>query len=109
MSNKHHGDEKATQIFEEDGQQLINFHGKFYYPLETKNKEGQYVELDEEHVPTNAKPLDLSITKNVASMFISIALLLIVFISIARAYKKREGKAPKGLQSLLEPIIIFVR
>jgi F-type H+-transporting ATPase subunit a len=29
--------------------------------------------------------------------------------SITSAYKKRAGKAPKGLQSLLEPVILFVR
>lgn len=56
-----------------------------------------------------AKLLDFSITKNVAAMFISIAVILIVFISVAGAYKKRNGKAPKGLQSVIEPIIVFVR
>jgi len=53
--------------------------------------------------------IDLSITKNVLAIFVSAALLLIIFISIAKSYRKNEGKAPKGLQSLLEPIIIFVR
>lgn len=109
MSNKHHGDEKATRVFEEDGQQLVNFHGKYYYPSETKNEEGNYVALDENHVPTNAKPFDISITKNVVSMFISMILLLLIFIGIARAYKKREGKAPNGMQSFLEPVILFIR
>ena len=36
-------------------------------------------------------------------------LLLLIFTSVASSYKKREGKAPKGFQSLIEPIIIFVR
>jgi F-type H+-transporting ATPase subunit a len=53
--------------------------------------------------------IDLSITKNVLAVFVSAALLLIIFVSIAKSYRKNEGKAPKGLQSLLEPIIIFVR
>ncbi|MCZ4242737.1 F0F1 ATP synthase subunit A [Pedobacter punctiformis] len=53
--------------------------------------------------------LDFSITKNVAAMFVAILLILIVFISVAGSYKKRVGKAPKGLQSLIEPIIVFVR
>ena len=52
---------------------------------------------------------DFSITKNVIFMFLVAALLLWVFISIARAYKKREGMAPKGMQSFFEPIILFVR
>lgn len=56
-----------------------------------------------------AKLLDFSITKNVTAMFISIAIILVIFISVAGAYKKRVGKAPKGLQSFVEPIIVFVR
>ena len=53
--------------------------------------------------------VDLSITKNVAQLLINVAILLLVFISVSKAYKKRKGMAPKGLQSLLEPIIVFVR
>lgn len=63
-------------------------------------------ELDEE---ASAKLMDFSITKNVVSMFLSIIVLLIIFLSVASAYRKREGKAPKGFQSLIEPIIVFVR
>ncbi len=53
--------------------------------------------------------IDLSITKNVASMMISMLFLFLIFFSVASAYKKRGIAAPKGLQSWLEPIIIFVR
>lgn len=53
--------------------------------------------------------LDFSITKNVAAMFVAILVILIVFISVASSYKKRVGKSPKGLQSFIEPIVIFVR
>ena len=53
--------------------------------------------------------LDVSITKNVAFLFINAALLLLVFLAVARGYKKNYGKAPSGIQSLFEPIIIYVR
>ena len=53
--------------------------------------------------------LDLSITKNVASLFISLILLVTIFFTIAQSYKQRVGKAPKGLQSFFEPIIVFIR
>jgi len=56
-----------------------------------------------------SKLIDLSITKNVAALFLGIILLLVIFISVAGAYKRRVGKAPKGLQSFLEPIMVFVR
>ena len=53
---------------------------------------------------------DLSITKNVASLFVSVFILLVVLLSSAAAYKKTGVKtAPKGLQSFMEPIILFVR
>jgi len=55
------------------------------------------------------KVFDFSITRNVASMFMAIGILLVVFLSISSSYKKRVGKAPKGLQSFLEPLILFVR
>ena len=54
-------------------------------------------------------PLDFSITKNVVAIFVSLTIMLIIFISVAKAYKKREGKAPKGLQSFMEPLILFIR
>ncbi len=41
--------------------------------------------------------IDLSITKNIASLLLSVILLLIIFISIANGYKKRGIGAPKGL------------
>ncbi|MBS7564317.1 F0F1 ATP synthase subunit A [Mucilaginibacter sp. Bleaf8] len=52
---------------------------------------------------------DFSITKNVVALWIAGILLLVIFMSVAAAYRKRVGKAPKGLQSLVEPVIMFVR
>jgi F-type H+-transporting ATPase subunit a len=53
--------------------------------------------------------LDISITKNVASLLISVTLLLGIFLTIARRYKENKGVAPKGIQSFFEPIIIYIR
>lgn len=53
--------------------------------------------------------VDFSITKNVASMFMSVVLLFLVFFSVRRGYVRNVGKAPKGIQSFFEPIIIFIR
>ncbi len=54
-------------------------------------------------------PFDVSFTKNIAALFFSIVLILIIFIHVGNAYKKRPNQPPKGLQSLLEPVILFVR
>ena len=54
-------------------------------------------------------PIDLSITKNVIALWFSIILMLWIFASVAKSYKTRKGMAPKGLQSIFEPFIIFIR
>ncbi len=92
-------------------------HNGFYLEHEGENKGKiiravQHGMIDYEIIAVeNSKtlPIDLSITKNVLAIFISSILLIIIFTSMSKAYRKREGKAPKGMQSLLEPIIIFIR
>jgi len=54
-------------------------------------------------------PFDFSITKNVSSMFMSALLLLLIFLTAARAYKKRGNGTPKGFQAFIEPLIVFVK
>ena len=74
--------------------------------------EGKIVKTleDGETIDASAKlPLDFSITKNVLSLFISVLLLCVIFISIGNKYNKNPNSAPKGLQSVLEPLILFVR
>ena len=60
-------------------------------------------------IPTKQVLLDVSITKNVASLLISVTLLLVIFLTIANTYKKNKAAAPKGIQSFFEPIIIYIR
>ncbi|MFY0644878.1 MAG: F0F1 ATP synthase subunit A [Bacteroidia bacterium] len=52
---------------------------------------------------------DISITKNVIGMFVSVLVLMLILFSVKKLYSKREGQAPKGIQSVLEPLIIFLR
>ncbi|MCX6291258.1 MAG: F0F1 ATP synthase subunit A [Bacteroidetes bacterium] len=81
-----------------------------YNKLEEGEMDG--FKLDAKHniiASDGSKFYDFSITKNVLSLFISILLMLWIFTSVAKSYKRREGQAPKGLQSALEPIILFVR
>ncbi len=58
---------------------------------------------------SEVRPFDFSITKNVASLFISIILLLLIFLSVAKRYKEGYDRAPKGFQGMLEPIVLFIR
>ena len=75
---------------------------------EGENK-GKIVELNEQGQAMESLPLDLSITKNVVAIFFSLAIMLWVFLSVAKAYTRRKGQAPTGLQSFIEPVIIFIR
>jgi len=57
---------------------------------------------------SNHSFIDFSITKNVFTMLLASILLCVIFFSLAGAYKKRKGQAPKGLQAFLEPLIVLV-
>lgn len=73
-------------------------------------KKGKIVRMDEHGEPDlQARIYDFSITKNVFAIFFSATLIIIIFVSVARSYKRRAGQAPKGLQSAMEPLILFVR
>lgn len=97
-SKFHHGETVA----EVDGNFYKLYHGKIY-----KTDAAGTISYDEHHHPTNAKPLDFSITKNVVSMLFASALLLLMFIGLAKSYKK--GPIPTGFGRILEPLILFIR
>ncbi|MCG2610339.1 F0F1 ATP synthase subunit A [Flavobacterium sp. SM15] len=97
-SKLHHGEAVA----EVDGNYYKLEHGKIY-----KTDAAGTITFDEHHHPTNVKPLDFSITKNVFSMLIVAAMLLFMFTSLAKSYKK--GPVPTGFGRILEPLILFIR
>jgi F-type H+-transporting ATPase subunit a len=78
----------------------------FKLVLEGVNK-GKIVEIMPDGV--EVLPFDISITKNIAALLFSIFVILWLFISIGNSYKNRGNKAPKGIQSWVEPVILFVR
>lgn len=55
------------------------------------------------------RPFDISITKNVLALFVSCTIILVLFFLVTKAYRERGEKAPKGLQSLFEMLIVYVR
>ena len=70
---------------------------------------GLVLEHEKIHAQDGGKVYDFSITKNVAQLFLSAILLLLVFFAVSKGYKENAGKAPKGIQSMFEPIIEYVR
>ena len=57
------------------------------------------------HIPIGSRTLDLSISKHVVWMWIAAALLIVVFL-VATA---RRALVPKGLYSMLESFVLFIR
>lgn len=98
-SKFHHGEELA----EVDGNYYKLYHGKIY----RTDAQGT-IDYDAEEHPTNIKPLDFSITKNVAMIFITGLLMFWLFTSLARSYAKNGG-IPKGAGRFFEPIVLYIR
>ena len=91
---------------------------RFYMSYEFKNEHHEPVEKDgyiiDEHghlscTDPSRSYYDISITKNVATLLLSVILMFWVFLSIARRYNEKPQSAPSGIQSALEPVILFVR
>lgn len=97
--------EKGISVFSSSN--LAHGHEHNGYKLNEKNK---IVAVNEDgSINQNASFYDLSITKNVVSLFVSLLLMCIIFISVARSYTTNRNKAPKGLQNGVEAMIIFIR
>jgi F-type H+-transporting ATPase subunit a len=59
---------------------------------------------------SNESVLDFSLTKNAVQLIFSAIVLVLIFTSIAKAYKTSGvTSAPAGKQSFFEPLIVFVR
>jgi F-type H+-transporting ATPase subunit a len=100
MSSEFHHGEKTVK----KGDNYFKlYHDKIY----VTNSSGD-IKLNAEGHPENIKPFDLSITRNVASMWLSVIIILLLFIPAAKKYKDKPAM-PSGMQSILEPIILYIR
>ena len=102
----------SSAKFMNEHHEHIAYKGNFDYKIiEGKVKIVKIVDATEAVDVEASKALwDFSITKNVASLFVSVLILLVVLLTAAGAYKKTGiTSAPKGVQSFMEPIVLFVR
>lgn len=100
LSSKFHHGETLANV---DGNYYKLYHNKIY----KTDAEGT-ITLDDHQHPTNTKPLDFSITKNVTFIFLVGLLMFFMFSRMAKSYKK-NNLMPKGMGRLLEPIIMYIR
>jgi F-type H+-transporting ATPase subunit a len=83
----------------------LNHHdGKIYKTEAT----GIITEDEKTGFPTNVRPLDFSITKNVLSIIVVALLMFFIFSSLAKSYSKNSGIA-KGIGRIFEPVVLYVR
>lgn len=104
-SNFEHG----TKVHEVDGNYYKEYHGQIY-KTDAQGTITYKVGKDgkETHIPANEKPMDLSITKNVAMMIITGLLMFWIFVSLAKSYAKTGG-VPKGVGRFFEPIVMYIK
>lgn len=53
--------------------------------------------------------IDISITKNVCALFISLILIACIFLTVAKRYKKQPIGVPHGIQALMEPLVVYIQ
>lgn len=83
-------------------------HGPYNLAIATTgDNAGKIVEIDGCAV---SLPLDISITKTVAVMFINVIILLLCILLSARWYKRRTAsdEAPKGFVGFVEMLVMYV-
>jgi F-type H+-transporting ATPase subunit a len=108
MSSKfHHGEESyiGYSILTEEKVKELKLDPKKYHA-------GQVVGVnDNGEFDPAIEVYDFSLTRNVVQMILALLLLVWVMLSIAKRYRNGEGvaTAPKGTQSLMEPVITFIQ
>jgi F-type H+-transporting ATPase subunit a len=95
------------------GYTMLNKHAIHELGLDEKKfSEGTIIPLDANGKYDPAVTYyDLSMTRNVVQMLLALIIFTVIMFRVAGRYKKGVGvtSAPQGSQSLLEPIITFVR
>jgi len=95
--------EHETAVAESNGSYYKIHHGIIY-----KTDASGEIHTDEKGHAHNEKPLDFSITKNVFMILVVGLLMVWLFSSLARSYKKNGGIA-SGAGRFMEPLILYIR
>ena len=107
LSSEFDHDDSGKVVVDKNGQLFVKYHEKIFYANAENNT--KYISYDEQGNVLNTKPLDLSITKLVFSMFISMILLALIFIATAKTYSNSTKGEPIGLGKFTEPLILFIK
>ena len=100
-------DDSGSVIVSRKGQDFIKYHEKIFYA--NNNGSEKFISYDQNGNIINKKPIDFSITKMVFSMFISMILLVLIFVTTAKSYSNSRKGEPTGLGKFTEPLIMFIK
>ena len=100
-------DDSGSVIVSRKGQDFIKYHEKIFYA--NNNGSEKFISYDANGNIINKKPIDFSITKMVFSMFISMILLVLIFVTTAKSYSNSRKGEPTGLGKFTEPLIMFIK
>jgi len=96
------GAKHGEAVAESNGNYYVLHHEKIYKTDASGTLTG------DEHHPSNAKPIDLSITKGVLTIMVVALLMFLLFTSLAKSYAKNGGIS-SGFGRLFEPIVLYIR
>jgi F-type H+-transporting ATPase subunit a len=122
-TGKHYGFSLPVILWDDNGLHVFSS-SKFEHGHAVAESNGNYYKLGhdekiyrtdaagtltgDEHHPTNAKPIDFSITKSVLTLMVVALLMVWLFSSLAKSYSKNGGIS-SGVGRLFEPIVLYIR
>jgi F-type H+-transporting ATPase subunit a len=112
-SNFHHGEHQydGFLLVTDEYRKALTNSGRYSAEDIKGLRNESIIAVDENGLPLlNEKVYDFSLTRNVVQMFIALALLVWLLLAVAKRYRQRgAGKAPSGMQNLIEVLVTFIR
>ena len=93
----------SSRFYNEKNKKTSYTINKTVYEIDEKSEKIKATSL----VGKPVKIIDFSITKNVVLILFGILLMIVVFVNMAKSYKRQS--VPNGIGRLLEPIVIYIR
>ena len=93
----------SSRLYNEKNKKVSYTINKTVYEIDEKSEKIKATSL----VGKPVKIIDFSITKNVVLILFGILLMIVVFVNMAKSYKRQS--VPNGIGRILEPIVIYIR
>lgn len=88
-----------------DGKTYVDGNAEFKVAGHDSKYKGKIVEIVDGH---EEKPIDLSITKNVCAVFITVFVVIAMMFAVARFHRRNAYRAPRKGLGAIESLIVFI-